>query len=81
MLKDLVSYYGNNDKAILEAIRSHHRETFGTLDDFKLTIINSSGEVLLDKYEPLPGSSTTSVILRKFAIVNSHAVNITIQVW
>jgi hypothetical protein len=38
MLQDLVSYYGNTDKAILEAIRSHHKEQFGTLDDFKISI-------------------------------------------
>ena len=37
LLEDLVSHYGNTEKAILEAIKSHHKEQFGTLDDFKLT--------------------------------------------
>ena len=38
MLQDLVSYYGNNDKAILESIKAHHKELFGSLDDFKIQI-------------------------------------------
>ncbi len=38
MLQDLISYYGNTDKAILESIKSHHKEQFGTLDDFKISI-------------------------------------------
>lgn len=38
MLQDLVSYYGNNDKAILESIKYHHKEIFGTLDDFKISM-------------------------------------------
>jgi hypothetical protein len=38
MLQDLVSYYGNTDTAILESIKSHHKEQFGTLDDFKITL-------------------------------------------
>ncbi len=37
MLEDLVSHYGSPERAILEAIKSHHKEQFGTLDDFKLT--------------------------------------------
>lgn len=36
MLEDLVSHYGSPERAILEAIKSHHKEQFGTLDDFKL---------------------------------------------
>jgi hypothetical protein len=42
MLQDLVSYYGDTDKAILEAIRSHHKEQFGTLDDFKISVSQTS---------------------------------------
>jgi len=38
MLQDLVSFYGNTDKAILESIKSHHKEQFGTLDDFKISV-------------------------------------------
>jgi len=38
MLQDLVQYYGNTDMAILESIKSHHKEQFGTLDDFKISI-------------------------------------------
>jgi hypothetical protein len=37
MLEDLVSHYGSPERAILESIKSHHKEQFGTLDDFKLT--------------------------------------------
>ena len=42
MLQDLVSYYGSTEKAILESIKSHHKEQFGTLDDFKISISPSS---------------------------------------
>jgi len=38
MLEDLASHYGSQEKAILEAIKSHHKERFGTLDGFKITI-------------------------------------------
>lgn len=37
LLEDLVSHYGSPERAILEAIKSHHKEQFGSLDDFKLT--------------------------------------------
>ena len=37
LLEDLVSHYGSPEKAILESIKAHHKEQFGTLDDFKLT--------------------------------------------
>jgi len=37
MLEDLVLHYGSPERAILESIKSHHKEQFGTLDDFKLT--------------------------------------------
>lgn len=36
LLEDLISHYGSPEKAILESIKSHHKEQFGTLDDFKL---------------------------------------------
>lgn len=42
MLEDLTSHYGNQEKAILEAIKSHHKERFGTLDDFKFVFIPPS---------------------------------------
>ncbi len=42
MLEDLASHYGSQEKAILEAIKSHHKERFGTLDGFKITITPSS---------------------------------------
>ncbi|MFW9851406.1 MAG: hypothetical protein ACFFDS_00505 [Candidatus Thorarchaeota archaeon] len=42
MLEDLASHYGSQEKAILEAIKSHHKEKFGTLDGFKITIIPPS---------------------------------------
>ncbi len=42
MLEDLASHYGSQEKAILEAIKSHHKERFGTLDGFKITIIPPS---------------------------------------
>ena len=35
MLEDLTTHYGSQEKAILEAIKAHHKERFGTLDDFK----------------------------------------------
>lgn len=35
MLEDLTTHYGSQEKAILEAIKAHHKEKFGTLDDFK----------------------------------------------
>lgn len=35
MLEDLSSLYNNQEKAILEAIKAHHKEKFGTLDEFK----------------------------------------------
>ncbi len=35
MLEDLTTQYGSQEKAILEAIKAHHKEKFGTLDDFK----------------------------------------------
>lgn len=37
LLEDLISHYGSPEKAILESIKSHHKEQFGTLDDFKLS--------------------------------------------
>ncbi|MHA2357280.1 MAG: hypothetical protein ACXABK_00740 [Candidatus Heimdallarchaeaceae archaeon] len=36
MLEDLSSYYGSQEKAVLEAIKAHHKDQFGTLDDFKV---------------------------------------------
>ncbi|MCE7741029.1 MAG: hypothetical protein GOP50_01100 [Candidatus Heimdallarchaeota archaeon] len=38
MLQDLIQHYGSTDMAILESIKSHHKEQFGTLDDFKISI-------------------------------------------
>ncbi len=35
MLEDLSSLYNSQEKAILEAIKAHHKEKFGTLDEFK----------------------------------------------
>ncbi len=46
MLQDLVSYYGNDDKAILESIKFHHKELFGSLDDIKIkTTVKASKAV------------------------------------
>ncbi|MHA1347133.1 MAG: hypothetical protein ACTSO3_12105 [Candidatus Heimdallarchaeaceae archaeon] len=36
LLEDLISHYGSPEKAILESIKSHHKEQFGTLEDFKI---------------------------------------------
>ncbi|MHA1219992.1 MAG: hypothetical protein ACTSSN_00095 [Candidatus Heimdallarchaeaceae archaeon] len=41
MLQDLVSYYGNNDKAVLESIKAHHKEMFGSLDDFRIQMAST----------------------------------------
>ena len=57
MLQDLVSYYGNTDKAILEAIRSHHKEQFGTLDDFKISV-SSTGKTPVRSTAQLSSSVT-----------------------
>lgn len=63
MLEDLISYYGSTDKAILESIKSHHKERFGTLDDFKISI-SPSGKRLVRSVSSINTSVTDARIAK-----------------
>lgn len=45
LLEDLASYYGSQEKAILEAIKAHHKEQFGSLDDTKVLFTKPSTRI------------------------------------
>lgn len=63
MLQDLVSFYGSTDKAILESIKAHHKEQFGTLDDFKISL-SSTGKSPIQHTSSIKTSVTDARIAK-----------------
>ncbi len=67
MLQDLVLHYGSTETAILESIKSHHKEQFGTLDDFKISI-SPTGKIPV---RPTPSLKTSVTDARLAKIIEN----------